>query len=220
MPITVKAEMVGGRGIKDFVRFVRETGALEVRAGVEAATEGLKDELRDLVAAAGLGDRLGKAIGGNVYPKGGKGSLGAAGFVFPRGKKAAAIFESFNEGTTIRAKGGKFLAIPTKEAGRAWRNGKARPQEFQERTGIKLRFVKLKNGNAVLVGDAITSKSGRGVRAATKGRRRQGRAAKPLVFFVLIRSMTVPRRLNFSASAQKWADRIPQLIEAAKQGDE
>jgi hypothetical protein len=30
----------------------------------------------------------------------------------------------------------------------------------------------------------------------------------------------MPRRLSFDAAAQKWADRIPDLIEAATQGGE
>jgi hypothetical protein len=218
MAIRVGAGMVGGRGVRDFTGAVRDSEAIAIQAGVSVAAEGLRDELRDQVAAAGMGDRLGRAIGAKTYPSRG-GSLDAAGLVYPRGPKAEKIFAAFNEGVTITANGKKFLAIPTKEAGRAWRNGKARPGEFQERTGIKLHFVALKNGNAVLVGDSIKARSGRGRRAATRGRRKQGRAVESVVFFVLIRSVKVPRRLDFETAAKKWADRIPDLIDAARQGD-
>jgi hypothetical protein len=218
MPIKIKAGMVGGFGTRDFAKFVIDDAGIATRAGVEAGAEGLRDELRDQIANAGLGERLGRAVGAKVYPPSGKGSLDAAGFVYPRGRKAAAIFDSWNQGATITAHGGKYLAIPTKEAGRGWRNTKAKPQEFEQRTGIKLRFVKLKNGNAVLVGDAIAAKSGRGRRAATKGRRAQGRTVQSLVFFILIRSAKIPKRLDFDAIARKWADRIPGLIDAASRG--
>jgi hypothetical protein len=212
MAIKFSAGFVGGRGPREFAKFVVEQGAIEVRAGVEAATDGLKNELRDQIAEAGLGERLGRAIGANVYPKGGKPSLDAAGYVFPRGKKATAIFDAYNRGVTITAHKGRYLAIPTKEAGRGNRFSKATPQEFQERTGIKLRFVKTKNGNAVLVGDAIKAKSGRGGRVMT-------RVSRAVIFFVLIRSARVGKKLSFESTAQKWADRMPQLIESAKQGD-
>lgn len=219
MAIRVTAGMVGGRGVRDFTGAVRDSEAIAVQAGVQVAAEGLRDELRYQIAATGMGDRLGRAVGAKIYPTRGNGSLDAAGLVYPRGPKAEKIFAAFNQGVTITAKGKKFLAIPTKEAGRAWRNGKARPGEFHERTGIKLRFVPLKNGNAVLVGDSIKAKSGRGRRAATRGRRAQGRAVESVVFFVLIRSVKIPRRLDFDTAAQKWADRIPDLIAAARQGD-
>lgn len=219
MPVRISAGRVGTYGPKEFAKFVGDSGGIDVQAGISAATDGLKGDLRDLVEQAGLGERLGRAIGSKVYPSGSQGSLDAAGIVFPRGPKAQAIFDSFNRGVTITAKGNrKFLAIPTKNAGRSWRNGKARPEEFQERTGIKLRFVPLKNGNAVLVGDSISARAGKGQRAATRGRRAQGRAVHTLVFFVLIRSVTIPQRLNFEARAQAWADRIPDLIAAADRG--
>lgn len=219
MPIKVKAGMVGGFGTRDFAKFVMDDAGIDVRAGIEAGAEGMKEDLRDQIENAGLGQRLGRAVGSKVYPPGGKGSLDAAGFVYPRGRKAAAIFDSWNQGATITAHGGKYLAIPTKEAGRGWRNSKARPQEFEQRTGIKLRFVKLKNGNAVLVGDSVAAKSGRGRRAASKGRRAQGRAVNSLVFFILIRSAKIPKRLDFETIAKKWADRIPDLIGAANRGN-
>lgn len=209
MAISVKAGMVGGLGTRDFAKFVLDSTSIEVRAGVEAGAEGLRDELRDQVANAGMGERLGKAVGAQIYPRGGKGSLDAAGFVYPRGRKAAAIFDAYNQGVTITAHNAKWLAIPTKFAGKGFRGARARPKEFQERTGIKLRFVKAKNGNAVLIGDKKQ-------RAGSRARRKP----KSIVYFVLIRIVKIPHRLSFDASAQKWADRIPSLIEAAKRGDD
>lgn len=219
MSVRISAGWVGGDGFDGWVKAVRQDMAVAVTAGVSAAADGLKAELRDQIVSAGFGTRLGNAIGSNVYPRAGKVSFDAAGYVFPRGKKAEAIFTSFNEATVISAKGHKYLAIPTPAAGRANRFGAVTPAEFQFRTGITLQFVTFKNGSHALVGDSIKAKSGRGRRAPTKRRIAQGRAVEHLVFFWLIPQAREQRRLNFVSVAQKWSDRIPDLIDAAKQGD-
>jgi hypothetical protein len=219
MSIRIHAGFVGGKDFSGWVRAVRDAGAVAVQAGVSTAATELRDEMRNQVSEAGMGERLGNAIGVNLYPRAQKGSFTAAGFVFPRGRKANAIFDAFNSASVITAHQGRYLAIPTENAGRGNRYAKATPEEFQHRTGIKLHLVKLKNGHLVLMGEAIAGKRG-GVRAATKGRLAQGRNRQSLVFFVLIPAAHMPRRLSFDAAAQKWADRIPDLIEAATQGGE
>ena len=54
-----------------------------VTAGVRAATDGLKTELRRQIIGAGLGNRLANTWRGEVYPKG-QPSIGAAGFVWSK----------------------------------------------------------------------------------------------------------------------------------------
>jgi len=220
MSIRFKAGWVGGEGFKDWVASVKSDAAIAVTAGVSAAADNLKNELRDQITSAGMGTRLGNALGSNVYPRAGKFSLDAAGYVFPRGKRAESIFTSFNEAATVHAQGHRYLAIPTKDAGRANRFGAVTPEEFQFRTGIKLQVAKLPSGKLALVGESIGARSGHGQRAPTKRRRAQGRSVQTLIFFFLVPVAHEPRRLDFASAAAKWADRIPDLIDAATpQGD-
>lgn len=214
---------VGGQGVKELFKDQQSLRARAVRAGVGAAAEGLKTELRQNVEAAGLGQRLGNAIGANIYPRQESGSLAAAGYVFPRSPSAAKIFDAFNAGTPIRGKNGNWLAFPTSNAYLGGKGGRRpTPGEFEQRTGIKLRPIvprsSKKGRYQLLVGESVHGRrSGR--RAATKGRLRQGRAVETLVFFVLVRETRPGRRLDFDAIAQRWADRIPELIAAATPGD-
>lgn len=223
--IRTKSGWVGGSNFKSWLSDVRTDQAVIVRAGIEAAAEGLRDDLRQDIEQAGLGERLGNAIGANVYPRSEKGSLDAAGYVFPRGRKANAIFQSFNEASVITAQRGKYLAIPTPDAGvrhtsRSFANKPISPAIWQQETGIKLRFVK--RGNiALLVADA------RYARQPARYRRRASFAPiktrlpgdrRTIVIFILIPVAHMTRRLRFEAKADLWAGRIPELIDAAGKG--
>ncbi|HEY1503409.1 MAG TPA: DUF6441 family protein [Stellaceae bacterium] len=217
--IKASAGWVGGRDVKTFLRGQQDMLARATRAGVAAGAEGLKTELRQAVQRAGLGARLGNAIGANVYPRDQKGSLGAAGFVFPRGRKAERIFDSFNAGVPIRGKNGNWLAIPTKNAYLGDRAGRRpTPEKFEQQTGIKLHMIEPRRSRrgryALLVGESVAGRRP-GRKAATKGRRAQGRDVDTLVFFILIPEARVGKRLSFDAIAEKWAARIPELIDAA-----
>lgn len=205
MTIRMSAGWVDGLDPRAAMKAQKEILGLATRAGVAAAAEGLKNEIRQQIEAAGLGTRLGNAVGANVYPRQG-GSVGAAGYVFPRGKKAVEIFDAFNSGTTIHGKNGNWLAIPTKNAFLGGRGGqRPTPREFEQRTGIKLRVVTPRNSTRgryqLLVGD-----SRRGSR---------GRKSASIVFFILVPAVRLGKRLSFDALATKWASRVPDLIDAA-----
>jgi hypothetical protein len=176
--------------------------AQAVRAGVAASTEGLKNDLRSQIRAAGLGIPLGNAVGSKVYPNGP--SISAAGMVFPRGRKAEEIFTSFNDAPVIQTKSGRKLAIPTKNAFLGGRGGKRpTPAEFESRTGIKLSVAPSKRpGVSLLVGSRLAQK--------VRGARRE-----MLIYFVLLPLAQNRRRLSFDSVAQAWADRTPALIESA-----
>ena len=176
--------------------------AQAVRAGVGAATEGLKNDLRSQIRAAGLGGQLGNAVGSKVYPNGP--SISAAGMVFPRGRKAEEIFTSFNDAPVIQTKSGRKLAIATRNAFLGGRGGKRpTPAQFESKTGIKLRVApSKKSGVSLLVG----SRFGQKVRGARQ---------ETLVYFVLLPMAQNRRRLSFDSLAERWADRTPELIESA-----
>jgi hypothetical protein len=82
------------------------------QAGVRAGTEGLRRELREALNGAGIKPVVGNMIAQAVYPKTGA-SLGAAGTVFGRGERAQFILWALSQTEAIRAKGGRYLAIPT-----------------------------------------------------------------------------------------------------------
>lgn len=193
--------------------------ARAVTAGVAAATEGLKLQLRQQVGQAGLGERLGRAIGSALYPRAGRASLRAAGLVFPRGAGAEKIFRAFNEGSVIRASGAGWLAIPTENVPPLGRSAKVSPRAVEAFFGRPLRYVPpLAAGGraALLVMDGVVrSRRGRSSRRATPGRVRQGRTVQPLVMFILVPEARMGKRLDFEALAGLWADRIPSLIERA-----
>lgn len=90
----------------------------EVRAGERAVTRGvrsetdrLKRELREQVVSAfgARGRGIANAWRSRVFPETGE-SLNAAGLVW---SKVPTIIHTFQHGALIRARGGRFLAIPT-----------------------------------------------------------------------------------------------------------
>lgn len=206
--IRMRGEWVGGLGPHHGVRRVRDTLASSIKAGVTAATNGLKEDFRAQIRDMGLGNRLANAVGSKVYPERGKSSLHPAGFVFPRGKSATDIFDALNEGAPITARNRRYLAVPTANARLGGRAGKRpTPAEFERHTGIKLRAVKAKRSGALLL-----------MGPRFRGRTR-GSSGQDVVYFVLVRQVRPGARLTFEAFARRWSDRIPQLIDRATPQD-
>lgn len=113
-----------------------------VTSGMRDATDGLKQDLREDVVAAGLGERLSRTWRGKTFPEVGE-SAEAAAYVWSRAPK---IVDAFDRGVVIRSARGLFLAIPTAAAGKSGRSAagsleKITPDSWQRRTGLKLRFV-------------------------------------------------------------------------------
>jgi hypothetical protein len=151
-----------------------ELGAAEraVTAGIRAATDGLKTELRGQITGAGLGNRLANTWRGEVYPKG-QASLGAAGYVW---SKAPRLVRLYAEGAIIRSKQGLYLAIPTPAAGR-FGDGRQKitPAAWERIHGMRLRFVYRRGGPSLLVADNARLTK-RGHAAANIGRRKGPRS--------------------------------------------
>jgi len=189
------------------------TAERAVTAGVRAATDGLKTELRRQITGAGLGNRLANTWRGEVYPKSGQ-SISAAGYVW---SKAPKLVRLYAEGAVIRSKAGLFLAIPTPAAGKY---GDARrkitPGAWERIHGVRLRFVYRRGSPSLLVADNARL-TGRGRAAANIGRskgaaftRLAGRTTVPL--FILVPQVSVRKRLNVEGAAQKWMAALPQLV--------
>ena len=181
----------------------------------EHAASTMREEMRSAMSGAGLGN-LGRALGYAAYPGGGTYSFHPAAEVFVRGKAPSArrwegIIDAFNEGATIRSKRG-WLAIPTKNCPKGSRGRYLSPDEVAERFGPLSSVAK---GRVVLLfADVIAGKSG-GARRATAGRRAQGREAKLVLMFVLVRETTIRKRLDLDTVVNRWQTRFPAMIAEA-----
>jgi hypothetical protein len=184
-----------------------------VTTGVRRATDGLKAELRGQITGAGLGEKLARTWRGEVFPKG-RQSLGAAGLVW---SKAPGIVRAYEEGAVIRSKAGLFLAIPTPAAGR---HGDGRrkitPGLWEQRTGLRLRFVYRQGAPSLLVAE-LRARGGRrgGFSVPTASTLRSGNRLATVPIFVLVPQVTVRKRLDVAGAARKWIARLPELTLAA-----
>jgi len=181
--------------------------------GVKAAGDGLKGSLRKQVVSAGLGARLSRTWRGRTYPNRGH---DAASLVW---SKAPQIVRAFAEGAVIRAKGGRWLAIPTPAAPKRGVGGKRiTPATFPVERHGPLRLVKRRGRTALLVVDGVrvSSTTGRvGRRAKGDGRTKSGGYRKGIatvVMFVLVRQVRLRKRLDVVRVAERWARRLPALI--------
>jgi len=188
--------------------------------GTRAAGRGLETELRRQVTAAGLGQRLARTWRDRHYDNRG---LDAASLVYT---KAPQIIRAFDEGAVVRAKRGRFLAIPTENAPRRGVGGKRiSPSTFPEHRFGPLRFVPRPSGPSLLVVDGLRAsfsrKTGelRGFRRASDRARRTGAGLTTVVMFVLVPQVKLPKRLNVARAAERWSGRLPGLVERSLGSD-
>jgi hypothetical protein len=141
-------------------------------------------------------------------------------WIHPRkGSNAAEILGAHRGTEVVPTKGGTALAIPTKHVPRAARGGRRMtPDEVSRHFGERLDVMPNKRGGKawgfLVLRRQTIGRSGR-VRRATDGRARQGRAAQPIVMFILVPAVTMPQRLRPEETAQRWADMAPRQIEQA-----
>ena len=116
----------------------------EVAAGQKAvsttmaqAGASLKTAWRGQITGAGLGLRLANTIRLQTYPKG-RDSLDAAALVW---SNAPVIIGAHDTGPLIRSTSGFWLAIPLPAAGKALGGKRITPAMWEQKTGLRLRFV-------------------------------------------------------------------------------
>lgn len=193
---------------------------------IEAMTEvmeGLKEELRDDVFGAGLGERLARTWRGRVYENRGRGD-GAAAFVWSRAPK---IMRYFSEDRVIRARGGRFLAIPTDDAPRKPGGGRMTPAEVENKFGRPLQFISPGDrgfqtpsarrggvGFLVMKELVIRKSSQRWRNASAREKARGRRPLQAVIMFILVPVVRGRKRLDLEAAARRWAARAPKLIES------
>lgn len=182
-----------------------------VTRGVFAAGRGLRDDWRGQVRASGLGIRLANTVRQANFPRSGT-SLRAASLVWT---KAPDILHAFDGGVLIRGKDGLWLAIPLPAAGvTGFGRQRITPWRWEQRTGMRLRFVYRRNGPSLLVADDARLNS-RGLAAAKGGRRRpEGvlTGAQTVPVFLLLRQVKMPKKLDLGGLAREATVRLPGAI--------
>jgi len=197
------------------VKFAPDIVALmraEVAAGQKAvsttmaqAGAGLKSAWRTQITGAGLGQRLANTIRQQVYPKG-RNSLDAAALVW---SNAPVIIGAHDTGPLIRSGNGFWLAIPLPAAGRAMGGKRVTPGMWEQKTGLKLRFVYRRRGPSLLVADAVRLNT-RGQAAVSKSKTGRGQVTAPI--FILVRQVKLPKRLDLARDAERAQAAIPGSI--------
>lgn len=185
-------------------------GRAAALAGVTAATQGLKAELRDGIARAGLGRRLGNTWRSRMYPNNDR-PINPGGYIW---STAPMIIEVFAKGAKITPTSGKYLAVPLPAAGKRGPGGKRiTPEAWERANGQKLRFVQRRGRPSLLVADnARLNKRGTAAGRKGKGMTKRGMT---IPIFVLMPQVTIKKRLDIESAVDKWGGRIPTLIEAA-----
>ena len=188
-----------------------------VTRGIFAAGRGLRDDWRGQVRASGLGSRLANTVRQADFPRSGT-SLRAASLVWT---KAPDILHAFNGGVLIRGKDGLWLALPLPAAGlTGLGRQRVTPLRWEQRTGMRLRFVYRRNGPSLLVADDARLNS-RGLAAAKGGRRRRDgvlTGAQTVPVFLLVRQVKMPKRLDLDGLARAATARLPGAILGAWRG--
>lgn len=205
-------------GVPDFANIMAGAEKDIARAATEAMRETTPDakrELREQVTSNGLGQRLANTWQSEVYPdQPNRVSLTPTGVIE---STAPDIVSGFINGATIRpVGGGKYLWIPTdkvpRQRGRVNRRGQnmkggaMSPQEVESMFNTDFIIRKGRNGTLLAFIDVVRSKNMRSYRPDTKGRRKQGRVAKPVLMFVLRRTVRMPKLLDLKAPAERWSN--------------
>lgn len=174
-------------------------------------TDGLKEELRDQVFAAGLGRRLAFTWQGEPRPKSGS-RLNPYGIVF---SKAPKIISLFATGAVIRpVNGSNFLWIPTSAVPhRRGRGAKGRmtPAEVERYYNTDIYVRRGRRGNYLAFVDASAARSTKRFGKATKGPRRK--VAEPILVFTLVRQVMGRKLFDPDAAFTRWSARYPGLVE-------
>jgi hypothetical protein len=99
--------------------------------------------------------------------------------------------------------------MPTPAAGRALGGRRITPVAWEQRTGLRLRFVSRRTGPSLLVTDGARISS-RGLAAASRSKTGRGHVTAPI--FLLVPQVMLPKRLDLARDAERAHDAVPGLI--------
>lgn len=206
----------------DLLQFMKDEIAdaeVAVTGGMNEKTKWLQAEWRRQAQAAGLGPRVSNAIRSELYPKGRK-SMKPAGLVYARAGKGGALgsvgalLKNLDEGVIIRSRRGSALAIPTDAVPKGRGGRRMTPVEVEQEFGQDLEFVPRGRGRPPLLvlQNLVAGKRAGSFRKATERRRQTGRGIVWVVMFVLVRGVTIARRLDLEKAALQAAEDLPAAI--------
>lgn len=221
----------GGDALGQFRRTLSKRLTIAAARAADKAAQGARDDIRRDMRAANLGG-LARTISSTSDLKkqrvrSGDGSaLDVAGFVTVRNVKSprtAGALRSYldQETTNILPVRGTWLAIPTQEIPSKVARRKMTPDLYRK-AGLEekigpLVFVKgPRPGIAYLIVNNVSislKKSGRARRLPKRGGVRAGRANVSIIAFILVRQSRRSRRVDPRAHAEKWARRLPSLLQ-------
>lgn len=159
-----------------------------IQVGTRETGEALKFSLRKQIRNAGMSRRFSNSWRAKHFKNDG---FNPAALVF---SKAPKIIRSFDKGLVIKANKREWLAIPTKFAPKKIGKFRATPARLMKESKIKFRFVQTDADNALLIA-------------------KSARRKKPVVMFVLVPRVKMPKKLNVEAAAERWAGKMPDVIE-------
>jgi hypothetical protein len=197
--------------IGDFQKeLVAETKGAEraVTAAIRLAGAGVKAGWRAQIAGASLGERLGRTIRDQYFPKSVT-SIEAAALVYSR---APHIVGAFDQGVTIRSKDGFWLAIPTAVAGKSLKGGRITPGEWERRNGRRLKFIYRRGRPGLLVDTGDVLARARVMKRDGTSRSARSFKNRSVIVFVLVPQVMLRKRLNLETVAREWQDRLPALV--------
>jgi hypothetical protein len=203
-------------------------GERAVTRGVRAETERLKAELRQQAVSAfgSRGRGIANAWRARMFPQSGE-SLGAAGIVWT---KVPSIIDAFERGATIRARGGRYLAIPTgfnAPQGRRGRGMRVTPQQMVASRQAFLRPFRSGRGFVwclpVRQGESVGRRRApliAGGMAEVATARRKGAAAWQqallaqgfVPMFLLVPQVQLAKRLDVRGAGHRALARLPAAV--------
>lgn len=160
-------------------------------AGTRAVSTTARDLEQDLEAATqrAVPGRLWRAWQSSTFPRSGP-ARAPVGTVFLKGRadgRTGGAIKFWSQPGAIRGKAGQFLAVPLPSAGSRGRARDLTPEEWERRTGQKLKFVPRRGRPPLLVVENSTLNGRTGVaRPLTDRRKASGRGAATIPIFVLL----------------------------------
>lgn len=169
-----------------------------ITVSIKKAGTYLRNELRRQVRSARLGKGLEKAWQVNVYPNRGR-SMSASALVF---SKSVRLHNVFEDGATIKANNASWLVIPLEFAiSKGWDKNMSKSKGSQPRKWSAIDAAESYFGNLSFV----PYSSSRALLCGKQGKQN-------VAVFLLVKSVTIKKKLDIDPVAEKWNDKIPDYI--------
>jgi hypothetical protein len=180
--------------LKEWTTSIQKSVSSGSSKALRISTFGLRKDIRARIRRAGfVGKVLPRAVAGKVTGENGRVYSVA---IYPAGRgrtQPLDLIQLFDQGTTITARNGQWLAVPTGNGPRRSGRGGVRmasPRET-DAMGWKLVAIPAKNGNMVLV---------------------SARGSYKIVTHVLIKMSRLGKRYDLNSAVEIWKQKMPKIL--------